>query len=191
MAEESRRFDPKKCDKLLSEERWAKWNPPVLFAAAGVREGMAVLDLGCGPGFWTLPLAEIVGPGGQVVALDVSQELLDALMARTPPPQVWPFLGELPAIGLPDASVDFIWAAFVYHEVENPSALVSEMRRVLRPEGTVAVLDWRPDAVSENGPPRSDRVAPEDVAAALEMGGLRNSAIVWKDEDTYRVEARA
>ncbi|MCL5994556.1 MAG: class I SAM-dependent methyltransferase [Chloroflexi bacterium] len=47
-----------------------------------------MLDLGCGPGFWTLPLAEQTGPGGIVWALDISQEMLDALASRQLPSQV-------------------------------------------------------------------------------------------------------
>jgi len=172
MSNDSRRFDPKKCDALLSPERWARWNPPTLLAQAGVREGQVALELGCGPGFWTLPLAEIVGARGQVIALDVNQHLLDALVARNPPSLVRVMRDELPAIELPDASVDFVWAAFVFHEVDEPSVLASEMRRVLRPDRRLAVLDWRPDASGDSSPPRQDRLSPEQVLAHLSAGGF-------------------
>jgi ubiquinone/menaquinone biosynthesis C-methylase UbiE len=182
-----RRFDPKKCEALLSAERWARWNPPAMLAKAGVREGQVALDLGCGPGFWTLPLADIVGPGGQVFALDVSQDLLDALMARNPPSHVVAVRGELPVIDMPDASADFVWAAFVFHEVEEPLTLALEMRRVLRRGGRLAVLDWRPDASSESGPPRKDRLSPEQVCAYLKAGGFLEVNNLWKEDDTYLV----
>ena len=189
MSNDSRRFDPKKCDALLSPERWARWNPPALLTQAGVREGQVALDLGCGPGFWTLPLAEIVGPSGHVIALDVNQDLLDALIARNPPSLVRVMSGELPAIELPDASVDFVWAAFVFHEVEEPSVLALEMHRVLRPGGRLAVLDWRPDASSDSGPPRQDRLSPEQVLVHLSWGGFLEVTNLWKDDDTYMVTA--
>jgi ubiquinone/menaquinone biosynthesis C-methylase UbiE len=184
-----RRFDPKKCDALLSAERWARWKPPVLLAKAGAREGHAALDLGCGPGFWTLPLADIVGPSGHVFASDVSRELLDALVARNPPSHVLAVRGELPAIEMPDASVDFVWAAFVFHEVEEPLTLALEIRSVLRPGGRVAVLDWRPDASGESGPPRKDRISPEGVCAYLKAGGFLEVNNIWNDDDTYLVTA--
>lgn len=100
-----RRFDPADRAGLTSEQRRARWNPSRLLALAGLQPGQTALDLGCGPGFWTLPMAEIVGPQGQVIALDVSPEMLEALAAAHPPPHVRPLLGGLPAINLPDASI--------------------------------------------------------------------------------------
>jgi len=184
-----RRFDPQHRQTLLSTERQTRWNPLDFLARLGLQRGQTVLDLGCGPGFWTLPLAETVGPRGTVWALDVSQEMLDALAARHPPPQVRLLRGELPAIDLPDASVDRVWAAFIFHEVERPERLAAEIRRVLRPAGRVAVLDWRPDAESNDGPPRAHRLGPGQVIACLRAAGLGDATQTWQDEDAYLVEA--
>jgi ubiquinone/menaquinone biosynthesis C-methylase UbiE len=145
--------------------------------------------LGSGPGFWTLPLAEIVGETGLVWALDVSQELLDALAARNPPPQVRLLHTELPQITLPDASVDLAWLALVYHEVEPPEQLVTELLRVVRGGGHVAILDWRPDAESDAGPPRAHRVRPDQVIARLQAAGFMQAVQTWQDTDYYLVEA--
>ncbi|MGD2178093.1 MAG: class I SAM-dependent methyltransferase [Anaerolineae bacterium] len=190
-----RRFDPDNRGALLNARRRERWDPLRFLARLNMRAGQTVLDLGCGPGFWTLPLAEIVGPSGTVWALDVSQEMLDALAARHPPPQVRLLRGELPAIDLPDAAdsrhpgVDWIWAAFVFHEVEPAERLAAEMRRVTRPGGRVAVLDWRPDAPGDNGPARSRRVSAARVGEHLEAAGFRNALRIWQDEEAYLVEA--
>ena len=148
-----------------------------------------VLELGSGPGFWTLPLAELVGPGGQVIALDASQEMLKSLIERCPPSQVSTLQGELPTIELPSASVDFIWAAFIYHEVENPEKLALEMRRVLRENGRAAVLEWRPEAHGQSGPPRHHRIPSAKVIEQLVHAGFQNASIGWLDKDAYLVEA--
>lgn len=185
-----RRFDPKKCDALVSPERWARWNPPQLLALSGLQPRQTALDLGSGPGFWTMPMAEIVGPAGQVIALDTSRELLDALAARNPPAHVRAVQGELPAIGLPDASVDFIWAAFVFHEVEPPSSLAAEMRRALRPGGRVAILDWRPDAISSGGPHRQHRYLSDQVQDYLTGAGFQGTGEVWRNADAYMVTGK-
>jgi len=184
-----RRFDPRHRQTLLGVERQARWDPPRFLARLGLQAGQTVLDLGCGPGFWTLPLAEIVGPQGTVWALDVSQEMLDALAARHPPSQVRLLRGELPAIDLPDGSVDWIWSAFLFHEVEPPEQLAAEMRRVTRPGGKVAVLDWRPDAESGDGPPRSHRLSPAQIGEYLLAAGFQDAMQIWQDEDAYLVEA--
>ncbi len=180
-----RRFDAAKRAGLTSAERWVRWNPPHLLELAGLQEGQTALDLGSGPGFWTLPMADKVGPQGLVIALDVSPEMLEALAASNPPEHVRLLHGELPAIDLPDDSIDFIWAAFVFHEVEPPATLAAELRRVLRPGGRLAVLDWRPDAEGESGPPRPHRISPQQVEQFLAAAGFVTVQHPWKDADGY------
>jgi ubiquinone/menaquinone biosynthesis C-methylase UbiE len=189
MTAQTRRFDPQKRQSLLHGDRQNRWNPPRFLAHLDLLPGQTVLDLGCGPGFWTLPLAEMVGPEGTVWALDASQEMLDALAERHPPPQVRLIRGELPAIDLPDASVDRAWGAFVFHEVDLPQQLASELRRVVRTEGRVGILDWRPDASSGGGPPSTHRLRAKQVKSYLRAAGFPSVAQTWQDENAYLVEA--
>ncbi len=184
-----RRFDSKKRGRLLNAERRERWAPSRFLGELDLKAGQTVLDLGCGPGFWTLPLAEIVGPKGTVCALDVSEEMLADLGSRDPPAQVQLVRGELPKIDLPDASVDWIWAAFVFHEVEPPEQLAAEMRRVTRPDGRVAVLDWRPEGARESGPPHSHRLSAGQVREHLRRAGFGSASRIWQDEEAYLVEA--
>lgn len=173
----------------MKARRWQRWDPPCFLGRLDLQAGQTVLDLGCGPGFWTLPLAEIVGPQGTVWALDVSQEMLNALAACHPPSQVRLLHGELPAIDLPDGSVDWIWSAFLFHEVEPPEQLAVEMRRVTHPGGRVAVLDWRPDTAGDDGPPRSHRLSAAQVGEHLRAAGFQDVVQTWQDEDAYLIEA--
>jgi ubiquinone/menaquinone biosynthesis C-methylase UbiE len=73
MSHDDKRFDPQRQHRLLSAERHTYWNPPQFLSRFDLHPGQTVLDLGAGPGFWTLPLAEMVGATGQVWAVDVSQ----------------------------------------------------------------------------------------------------------------------
>lgn len=122
-------------------------------------------------------------------ALDAGQEMLDALAERHPPPQVRLMRGELPAIDLPDGSVDWAWGALAFHEVDLPEQLATELRRVVRTSGRVGILDWRPDASSGGGPPRPHRLGPEQVEGYLRAAGFRSVAQTWQDENAYLVEA--
>jgi ubiquinone/menaquinone biosynthesis C-methylase UbiE len=189
MTPDDRRFDPQKRDMLVGPERLERWNPTRLLPLAGLQAGQSALDLGCGPGFWTLPMAAIVGINGQVIALDASREMLDSLAAQSPPAHVRLLQGELPGIALPDASVDFIWAAFIFHEVEPPAPLAAEARRVLRPGHRLAVLEWRPDAATATGPPRRHRLSPEQVRTCLIQAGFHEVHRIWQDEDSYLASA--
>jgi hypothetical protein len=95
---------------------------------------------------------------------------------------------ESPVIDLPDAAdgrhrgIDWIWATFVFHEVEPAQCLTAEMRRV-------AVLDWRPDAAEDNRPARSHGVSAAQVGEHLEASEFRNATRVWQNEEVYPIEA--
>ena len=82
MKKDNRRFDPQKRGMLVDAERFARWNPTHLFPLAGLRAAQSRSIWGCGPGFWTLPMAEIVGKNGQVIALDASPEMLRSLVVH-------------------------------------------------------------------------------------------------------------
>ncbi|MGV8120802.1 MAG: class I SAM-dependent methyltransferase [Candidatus Xenobiia bacterium LiM19] len=189
MSCENHRFDENNKDLLLEREREIKWDPPRFLAQFGLRPGETVLDLGCGPGFWTISLAESVGLTGTVWALDISDKLLDALTRRKPPLQVKTMLSELPVIPLPDASVDFVWAAFIFHEIRGAGSLADEIHRVMKPGGTVAVLDWRPDAEENGGPPLHHRITTAQVLSYLKKAGFSTASQIWQDSDNYLIRA--
>jgi ubiquinone/menaquinone biosynthesis C-methylase UbiE len=189
MKKDNRRFDPQKRGMLVGPERLARWEPTHLLLLAGLQMDQSALDLGCGPGFWTLPIAEIVGKDGQVIALDASPEMLRSLAAQSPPAHVRLMQGELPTISLSDASMDFIWAALVFHEVTPAASLATEARRVLRPAHRLAVLEWRTDAASSIGPPRGRRLSPQQLNACLLSAGFHEFHLMWQDEDTYLASA--
>ena len=67
---------------LLSDERRAKLPPEATLSAAGVASGQTVVDVGCGPGYFTLPAAELVGPRGKVYGVDVQPEMVEACRQR-------------------------------------------------------------------------------------------------------------
>jgi ubiquinone/menaquinone biosynthesis C-methylase UbiE len=185
-----KRFDPQKRQELQNAEREARWQPRLLLQRLRIQPGQAVLELGCGPGFWTLPLAELVGETGTIWALDVSQEMLDTLAERRPPAQVRLLRSELPIIDLPEASVDWIWAAFVVHEVEPLDDLMAEMRRVLRPGGRAAILEWRPQAEHSDGPPCHHRLEAETILDQFKGAGFDCLPQDWQHEDAYLILAR-
>ena len=188
-ANEPGKFDASRWRALLDERRRQRWQPLDFLAMTGVSAGQVAVDLGSGPGFWTLPLAQLVGESGTVWAIDSSQEMLAALADGRPPAQVRLLPADLPAIPLADAVADFAWAAFVFHEVAPPERLAEEARRVLRPGGRLAVLDWRPESTGKQGPPPAHRLAADHVVAMLRRVGFTTATQRWSDADTYLVVA--
>ncbi len=121
--------------------RWFE-NPERILAPLA-RPGQLALDVGCAMGFFTLPLARLVGPQGRVVAVDVQQKMLDGLARRLRKrglaDRVESRLSDAHGLPLDDlaASVDIALIVHVVHEVPDPGALFSQIATAMKPGGWV------------------------------------------------------
>ena len=109
-----------------------------------LREGLRVLDVGCGPGTITLDLAEAVGPSGEVTGIEnVAAPLEHARRTAAERGDARTRFELADVMGLPyaDASFDVVHAHQVLQHLTDPIAALREMRRVTRPGGIVAVRD--------------------------------------------------
>lgn len=114
------------------------------FALGPVRRGGAVLDLGCGAGFDALVAAQLVGPGGPVVGIDLSPEMLtvaEAGRAGAGFPQVAFCAAAVEALPFPDSSFDIALSNGVLNLVPDKPAALREIFRVLRPGGHLQACD--------------------------------------------------
>ena len=167
-----KKFSPERWERLLGSERRVLLDPDAFLERLDVRSGATVADLGAGPGFFTVPLAQRVGPRGKVYAVDVSPEMVRRLQDRSLPPQVEVKLSGENRLPIPDASVDLALLAFVLHELEDPRAFLDEVSRILKPGGELVVLEWVPQE-EELGPPLADRVSADEGAEILTFAGFR------------------
>jgi SAM-dependent methyltransferase len=107
--------------------------------------GDAVLELGAGTGELATRLADMVGPGGQVLATDVSPGMVELLeRAAADRPQLSAAHGDASATGCQSASYDAIAARMLLMLVPDPKEALTEWHRVLRPGGRLAVAVWGP-----------------------------------------------
>ncbi len=110
-----------------------------------VKPGMTVLDVGSAMGFFSLPLAEMVGPGGKVVCVDVQPKMLQVLHRRATEAglaeRIETHISSEDSIGLQgrDASFDFALAFTMMHEVGNQASFLHEIHQMLKP-GAVLLL---------------------------------------------------
>lgn len=110
---------------------------------AGLRQGMTVLDFGCGPGGYTVPAAQLVGAAGQVYGLDLRQSALTMTRDRASKlglDNVETILSDCDS-GLPAHTVDVALLYDVYHDLAYPTVVLTELRRVLKPDGTLSCHD--------------------------------------------------
>lgn len=171
------KFDPKLRDRLMSEERYELLRPDQLLRDLGLKPGDTLADIGCGPGFFTVPAAEIVGKEGRVLAADIQGEMLAALRSRVQEHElanvrlVKTSETEIP---LQEGCADLALVAFTLHEVDQRARFLRQVRRTLKPAGHLAVIEWEPGAEGM-GPPAAMRLSPDEVIKDAEAAGLRVS----------------
>jgi len=155
-------------------------DPQRVLGEIGVKSGDILLDVGCGGGRFTIPAAEIVGAGGKVYAFDASEERLAPLKGAI----TERVLGNIEAfvddvaehISLDDDWIDVCLMANVFHELAENGTTKSglrEIRRVLKPRGVLAVVDFRKDAEGAHGPPPSVRLSPEEIEGVARKYGFK------------------
>lgn len=108
---------------------------------AGLKPGMRVLEVGCGPGFFTLPAARIVGTSGSVFAIDLNQyavEHVQRKIAQAGATNVQFAQADASSTDFPDGSIDLAFLSGLRRAVGGITAVLDEMHRVLRPKGLLA-----------------------------------------------------
>lgn len=133
-------------DWLSRPERIEEENPQEMLAQLGLKEGMVVCDMGCGDGYHTLQIAPKVGPTGRVIAVDIQPEMLQELSRRIAEKKIEnidTILGDLWDPKLPEASVDLVLMVDVYHEFSHPVQMLSAIRKSLKPDGRIALVEFR------------------------------------------------
>jgi ubiquinone/menaquinone biosynthesis C-methylase UbiE len=131
---------------LMRETREGEERATAMLDALGVRPGQVVCDLGCGNGFHTLKLAKLVGSKGRVLAVDIQPEMLRMLQAeakRADATNIEPIQGLLWDPKLPDGKLDLILLVDVYHEFSHPEQMLAAMRKALKPDGRIALVEFR------------------------------------------------
>ena len=158
----------------MSEERKQWHNPQTILNQ--ITKGMTIADLGCGPGFFTIPMAQMTGEKGLVYAVDSNQTMLNALKENIAKSEVNPNIikiinSDVCHTGIPKVSVDLVLFANFLHEVEDKKTFFQEVRRISKPRAYIVDVDWK-KTQSEYGPPLKDRLSEEQATGVLAENGF-------------------
>ena len=170
---------------------------------AGFTAGQTLLDVGSGPGYATLDLAEIVGPGGRVVALERSARFLDALRSaavRNGLANITASQIDLESDPLPAADADGAggahgaWVRWVFAFVSRPRDLVARIGAALRPGGTLVIheyFDYRTWSFARHSPLFEEFV--QTVMRSWRATGgepdIGRPLIGWLEESGFRIDS--
>ena len=125
-----------------------------------------VADVGCGPGYFAVPLAKYLSHG-RLYAIDVEDEMLEALKRRikaVPLGNVEVVKTDGANLGLPARSMDGMLLAYVVHYPDDKPAFMEKAVKALKPSAWCCVLEWH-RVETEHGPPLEKRIEPDEIIA--------------------------
>jgi len=131
---------------LERPERAEEERPELLLSVLELKAGMKVADVGAGTGYYSWRMAQRVGAGGTVHAVDIQPEmikLLEEQMSRRGASNVKAVLGTPTDPGLPSAGIDLALMVDVYHELEYPHEMLAAIVRALKPGGRLVFVEFK------------------------------------------------
>jgi ubiquinone/menaquinone biosynthesis C-methylase UbiE len=144
--------------------------------ALQLQPGARVLDIGAGPGYVSLVLADRVGPDGLVYAVDRSADALaylERLQHERGVAQIQRVVADITTLDPGTLHPDSALVTMVLHHTDDPPGILSNVARLLPPGALAVVAEFHPEGPCEQGPPQTERISPEQVRAWCEDAGLQ------------------
>ena len=160
---------------LDRSEREMEEDPEAALNALKIEKGDWVADVGAGTGYFTLRMARRVGPTGRVFANDVQPDMLSRLqenIERQKLPNVELVLGTQSDPKLPAGKLDLILMVDVYHEFSQPQRMLREMKKALKPDGRLVLIEYRKEDPSIPIRPEH-KMSAQEVKTEVEAEGYR------------------
>jgi len=143
----------------------------------GLTSGMQVADFGSGSGFYSMAIAKAVAPSGKVFAVDIQKDLLEKLKNGAKQNHInnvdiiWGDLEHLGGTKLRESSLDAVTVCNLFFQIDNKDALCLEVKRILRINGRVLVVDWS-GSFGGMGPQEKDVVSKEKITELFKNHGF-------------------
>ena len=170
-----RLFPPQDLGLLEQPDRTLWQKPEQIMDAVRVADGSTVADIGAGAGWFTIRLAQRVGPKGKVYAQDVQRVMLDGIKRRVQREGL-ENVTTVQAHGndpmLPAKTLDAILMVDAYQEVENRVDYLRNLASALKPTGLIGIVNWKPGRGGP-GPDPNERVAQSLVESDAAAAGLK------------------
>jgi ubiquinone/menaquinone biosynthesis C-methylase UbiE len=165
----------------------------LFFQALALKPGLSVVDLGSGPGDYSIPIATVIGSEGRVYAVDLWEgciEFLKSEIERLGIGNIEPILADMSKrLPFEGGSIDVCLMATILHDLkdnQSHDAALTEVKRFLKKDGIFAVVEFT-KRDGPPGPPASIRLSPEETAALVEPHGFTRKGLYDLGPCTYLV----
>ncbi len=162
--------------RLENEERKKILPAEDILQEMNIQQGETIIDFGCGIGYFSIPALDFVGDDGTVIAVDVSQEMIQELVKRAGHRKNLKIVHADSLIGL---TADRILLSMVLHEINHPKEFLQTCFTALKPFGRVIVIDWQKKETGVMGPPVEERLTKEEVIQLTQRNYREHSIHEW------------
>jgi len=175
----------------VTEAERRRWqNPEDTLKRVGLKVGHSFADIGCGYGFFTEPAARIVGSTGEVYAVDMDPEAINAVRRRLDRAHLSATLltGKAEETVFCGNCLDIVFFSIVLHDFSDPLRVLGNSRKMIKAGGTLVNIDWKKDAPM--GPPPSIKFSSEKAASLIRRSGYSVVDIDEESDYLYTILAR-
>lgn len=171
---ESIKFDPAKLTKLNNPERLKILPPDLIWSVLNLKTPQIIVDIGAGTGFFALAFSEKI-QDGKIYACDNSDEMVQWIQENISDKNIVPLKCSETSVNLPDETADLVYMMNVHHELLEPEKILIEVLRLLKPDGKIAIIDWKAEEM-EQGPPLKIRIPENKITEQLVQAGFKDIA---------------
>ncbi|MBA3012979.1 MAG: class I SAM-dependent methyltransferase [Proteobacteria bacterium] len=172
-----KKFNPEKLQKLNNPQRLVDIPPDYIWEKLHIKKPDIFVEIGAGTAFFSVAFFEKFKPS-TLYACDLSGVMVNYIEKNVSLkyPNIIPVKTEENSVPLEDGIAGLVFMINLHHELDNPSRLVEEAYRLLKPDGQIFVVDWKKKDMPE-GPPTLIRCLPEKVKEQMVRAGFKNISI--------------
>jgi ubiquinone/menaquinone biosynthesis C-methylase UbiE len=161
--------------RMDDTERRKLQDPEAILQDIGLKPGYVFMDIGCGNGFFSIPAARIVGPGGKVYCVDVDGGSLDQIRQKAETEGLKNLTlqnAKAETVIFCEACADLIYFGTVLHDFSDPLKVLQNARKMLKAGGRLANLDWKKEEM-DYGPPVAIRFDESKAEGLIKSAGFK------------------
>ena len=150
-------------------------NDEHILDALKISVGQTILDAGCGNGYMAIKFSKLVGDTGKIYAIDLDNVSISNLKKEVENSNITAFVGDItkPTV-FEKSSIDLVYLSTVFHIFSNEkiAGFINEIKRILKPNGTLAIVNINKEETSF-GPPIEMRSSPEELKQKITLSPLK------------------
>lgn len=169
---DNKNFNPQKLEKLNNPLRINEFPPELIVQRAKLENPKVIIDLGAGTAFYSVHFAQMF-KNCTIYACDISDIMIRWMDSNIVPDynNIVTMIMDENHVPLEDSIADFLFMVNLHHELDSPEKTLTECYRLLKPDGAIAVSDWKKEKTS-HGPSINKRYEPETIKRQLLKAGF-------------------